>query len=384
MRIRRISSDDRADVRAFIDLPFHLYEDNPLWVPEMRADTRRALDPAVHPFYQDGDAAFFLAERQGEIVGRIGAIHNPRYNHHNHSHTGFFHYFECVDDYSVASGLFEASIAWLRDRGLTRLLGPKGLLQGDAAGMLVQGFEYAPAMGIAYNPPYYPHLLERLGFEKATDYLSGYLKRGYRLPERLHRIVDRVKERRGYRVQRFRTKDELRRWVPKIKAVYNQSFEAAFQGPIGFVPMTEREIEITAERLLSLARPEMIKLIMQQDELIGFLFAYPNIGPALRRAGGRMWPLGWIHLLREMRTTDRLDINGIGILPAHQGRGANAVLYVELEKTLQGTRFQHADVVQIREENLKSMGDMNALGVRWYKRHRLFRRELPAGEEESG
>jgi hypothetical protein len=383
MNILRLSVDRPSDVRAFIDLPHRLYADNPLWVPQMRAEVRTALNPDKHPFYQAGEAAFFLAEDDGEIVGRIGAIDNRRYNQHNQSHTGFFSYFECIDDQAVADGLFQATFSWLTGRGLTEILGPKGLLQGDGAGMLVEGFEHRPAMGIPYNHSYYPAMLAKLGFEKATDYMSGYLERGYQLPERVHKIVDRIKERRGYRVQRFRTKDELRQWVPKVKEVYNRSFGQAFEGPIGFTPMTEQEIETMADRLLSLARPDLIKLIMQGEELIGFLFAYPNIGPGLRRAGGKMWPFGWAYLLWEMRTTVWLDLNGIGILPAHQGRGANAVLYTELEKTVQGTRFQHADVVQIREENLKSMGDMNALGVQWYKRHRLYHRDLPASRERA-
>ncbi|MGA9531271.1 MAG: hypothetical protein WBR18_01010 [Anaerolineales bacterium] len=382
MRIRQLSADNPADVQAFVQLPYRLYADNPLWVPQMRADLRNALDPKTHPFYQAGEAAFFLAEDGGEVVGRIGAIDNLRYNQHNNSHTGFFSYFECVNDQSVAAALFEAAFSWLTDRGLTEILGPKGLLQGDGAGMLVEGFDHRPAMGIPYNQPYYPSMMEKLRFEKATDYMSGYLERGYQLPERVHQIVERIKERRGYRVQRFQTKDELRQWLPRVKKVYNQSFGQAFQGPIGFTPMTEQEIETMANRLLSLARPDLIKLILQGDELIGFLFAYPNIGPGLRRASGKMWPFGWLHLLWEMRTTVWLDINGIGILPAHQGRGANAVLYTELEETVQGTRFQHADVVQIREENLKSMGDMNALGVHWYKRHRLYRRDLPGSKEQ--
>lgn len=379
IKIRKIEFDNPSDVAAFIQLPHRLYADNPHWVPQMRADIRRALNPWEHPFYRAGEAAFFLAERDGEIVGRIGAVDNFRYNEHNQSRTGFFSFFESVNDPSVAEALFGACFRWLAERGLSEVLGPKGLLQGDGAGMLVEGFEHRPAMGIPYNHDYYPSLLEPLEFEKATDYFSGYLERGYALPPRVHRIVDRIKQRRGYHVKRFQSKDELREWVPKVKQVYNQSFGQAFEGPIGFTPMTEEEIEIMADRLLSLARPELIKLILQGDELIGFLFAYPNIGPGLRRAQGKMWPLGWLHLLWEMRTTDWLDINGIGILPEHQGRGANAVLYEELEKTVQGTRFKHADVVQIREENLKSMGDMNALGVRWYKRHRLYRRNLPEG-----
>ncbi len=376
MRIRQLDPAEGADVQAFIDLPFELYRAKPRWVPRMRDEMRLAFDRRRHPFYKAGRAAFFLAERDGRPVGRIAALNNSRYNQHNNSHTGFFHFFECANDPPAARGLFEAVASWLSSQSLEEIIGPKGMLQGEGAGLLVEGFDHRPAMGIPYNPPYYRELIEGNGFEKIIDFRSGHMTSDYRLPDRVHRVVARVKERRGYQVKGFASEKELRGWIPRIRQVYNRSFGQAFEGPLGFCPMTEEEMELMADRLLALVRPELIKLVLHGDELVGFLLAYPNVGPALRRSNGRLWPFGWLHLLWERRNTRWLDINGIGILPAHQGQGANAVLYAELEETVRSTRFEHADIVQIREENIKSMGDMRALGVRWYKRHRLYRRRL--------
>jgi hypothetical protein len=376
LHIHQVRPGDRAGVNDFIEFPHRLYSKDPNWVPAMRSDMERTLDPDQHPFYRSGQAAFFLAAREGEVLGRIAAIENQRYNQVNGTRTGFFTYFECVDDPGVSRALFEAAFSWMRRLHLELVIGPKGLLPGDGNGLLIRGFRHFPAMGIAYNPDYYQALVEAAGFHKATDYYSGYLTSSYRLPERFHRVVEQVKERHGYHVKRFRTKEELRRLVPELRDVYNASFRGSFSGPIGFVPLTDEEIQLIAKRLLSLAQPDLIKLVFQRDQLIGFLFAYPNIGRAIRRARGRVWPLGWLHMMMGLRTTRSLDVNGIGILPEHQGRGANGVLYVELEKTIKGTRFEHADMVQVREENMKSLAEAEALGVNWYKTHRLYRHEL--------
>ncbi len=374
--VRRLDLDNASDIDRFIRFPYRLYRHDPHWVPTMRGDMELALDPQRHPYYDHSEAAFFLAESGPDVLGRIAALNPARYNRHNRSRTGFFYYYEAVVDPVVTQELFAAVFDWLRERDLERVLGPKGLLQGEGAGLLIDGFDRRPAMGIPYNPDYYPRRLEELGFAKVTDYLSGHLDRTYQLPERLHRIAERVKTRRGYSVRGFEDKESLRAWIPRFQEVYNRAFRTAFGERVGFAPMTERETQVLADRLLSISHPNLIKLVMKDDEWVGFLIAYPNIGPAIRRAKGRLWPLGWLHILLELRRTRWLDINGIGILPEHQGMGANAILYTELERTLQNAQYEHADVVQIREENAKSMGDMRALGVTWYKRHRLYERSL--------
>lgn len=376
MKIRQVNLEDPAEVRAFIDLPYWIYRNNEHWVPNLRSEMKAVMDPSSYPFYNHGQAAFFLAEQAGHTVGRLCAIHNQRYNQHNQSSMGFFNYFECIDDEKAARALFDAAFDWMGQRGIKEVLGPKGLLQGDAAGLLVEGFNWRPAMGVAYNLPYYQQLIEAAGFEKATDYLSGFINDINVLPERMTKIAAWVKKRRGYRVRQFTSKEQLWEWVPRVKEVYNQSFAEAFPGPIKFTPLSDQEIQIIAQRLIALTEPDLVKLVLDGDQLVGFLFAYPNIGPGLRRAGGRMWPFGWLHILWERRRTRWLDANGSGVLPKYQGSGASVVLYAELAKAVRGTRFNHADAVQVREENLKSKRDAETLGVQWYKRHRLFYRSL--------
>lgn len=372
MRIRKLDTKRAQDVRQFIHFPFELYRGNPKWVPPLISDMKFVLNRDKHPFYRHSTADFFTAESKGQTLGRIAVVDNQNYNRYNHSKAAFFYYFEVVEDVVAARALLNTAFDWANKRGLDTIIGPKGLLQGDGLGLLVEGFEYLPAMGIAYNPPYYGPFVTDLGFEKLTDYLSGHLHRGFELPQRVFAIAERVKVQRGFWIKHFESKREMRQWVPRIRQVYNQAFVNV---PV-FCPITEEEVQVIADRIISLAPPQLIKLVMKGDELVGFLLAYPNISAALQKVKGKVWPLGWIHIQREFKRTKWLDVNGIGLLPQHQGVGANAVLYTALEESLREFDFEHANVVQISEHNMQSMGEMKALGVEWCKRHRLYRRAL--------
>jgi len=315
---------------------------------------------------------FFVAETNDQIQGRIAAIDNQRYKTYTKENTGFFYFFEVMEDISVARQLLNTVFDWAQKRGLDKIIGPKGLAQGDGLGILVEGLEYKPAIGIPYNPGYYNDYLTDSGFVKDVDYVSGYLHSDYEVPERITRIAERVKKNRGFWVKIFTSKDEMRGWIPKIREVYNR----AFLDVPTFAPITTDEVQLIANRILSIADPKLIKLIMKGEELIGFLFAYHNISEGIQKAKGKIFPFGWFHLMRTFKQTNWVDINGIGLLPDHQGVGATAVLYSELEKSIRAFPFETADVVQIAETNIKSFNEMNNLGVHWHKRHRIYKKVL--------
>lgn len=372
IQIRKIEDSTSLEAKQFIDLPFRLYKDHPYWVPPLKNDMRAVMDKENHPFYQHSRADFFLAAQDGDTLGRIAVVYNTKYNDFNDSQTAFFYYFDAVDDTEVAQILFQTASDWALKQGADTLYGPKGLLQGDGIGLLIEGFDHPPAMGIPYNAPYYQALVEDHGFQKSSDYLSGYLKTTTTLPDRVYRIAEKIKDRKDFRVKTYRRKEELLQMAPRIKAVYN----AAFAGGEGFRPITEEEMQVIAQQMLSIADPRLIKLVFKGQEIVGFLFAYPNIWRGLQKANGSLWPLGWFHIWRSMRTTERVDVNGIGILPRFQGFGATAVLYVELEKTIRDFNFKHAETVQVREDNVESMGEHKMLQVNWYKNHRVYEMSL--------
>ncbi|MBI3158998.1 MAG: hypothetical protein HYZ26_05310 [Chloroflexi bacterium] len=374
MRIRALDTANRRDVRRWVDFPYGLYRDIPQWVPPLRTEERANLDQARNPFYSHSTAGFFVAEADGRFLGRIAIMHNTRYVSRPGEKPALFGLFEVVEDIQVARGLFAAAFEWARARGLDTIVGPKGLVVAGAGGALVEGFEHRPALMIPYNPPYYGAFIEDSGFEKWHDSLSGYIGRGpaSAIPPRILEIAARVKERSGFWIKTFASINELWSWIPRISELQRVSF----QGGEDSYPMSDEEALAFAEGLKAIAEPRLVKVVMKGEEPIGFILAYPDVSAGLQKARGRLFPFGWWHILRDKKKTDWVNVNGVGILPQRQGRGANAVLYAELGVTLMQARFQHADTVQVGEDNFRSFSDNVSLGVKWYKRHRLYRRGL--------
>ena len=373
MQIRQIETTNKSDVQRFVRFPFDLYANTPQWVPPLLSDAASMLDRRRHPFFQHSSADFFIAESEGQVVGRVAVMDHRLYNEFHHSQTAFFGLFEVIEDRQISAALFAAVFDWARQRGLQRMIGPKGLLSSDATGVLVKGFEHRPALDIPYNLPYYDHLIRASGFEKDTDTFSGYLDRSHEMPPRLLELAEKVKTRRGFTIKTFSSKAEMRQVVSQVAKVQQEAF-AIFPT---YIPFTDQEVAKAADTLIAIADPRLIKLVMKEDNVIGFVFAYPDISAALQKCRGRLWPFGWLTILQERKRTRWVNINGIGLLPEYQGLGANVMLYMELVKTLLDSQFLYADIVQVDETNYKSRSDMEAMGVQWYKAHRNYKRHLP-------
>jgi len=368
MIVRQLNLNSRSDVNKFIQFPFDLYRGNSYWVPQMRSDTKAVLDRSSHPFYKHSDANFYIAENKGKVVGRLGVISNSRANSANNQNSAYFYFFDSVDDPTVSGALFDRSFEWAKARGHNKVYGPKGLLQGDGIGLLVDGFDYVPAVGIPYNHSYYDRLVKDAGFKKLYDYFSGYIDTTIGLSDKVKRVAEKVKERSGFWVRKFKTKDEILAVAPELRVVYNK----AFGGSEGFSPITENEIIVIAKRMLAIADPRLIKLVYKEDQIVGFLFSYPNICRGLQKTNGRMFPFGWYHIMREFKTTRYMDTNGIGILPEFQGLGPTAVIYTELEKTFREFDFDFVETVQTREDNVASLGESSHFSMDWVKTHRVY------------
>jgi hypothetical protein len=380
MNITQINLVNKKQVRDFLTLPPHIYADIPQWVPPLEMDDRIRLDSQRYPFYQHSQAGFFLAYEGARVVGRLAVLDNRLYNEYNHEETAFFYLFECENNPAASQGLFDSAFEWARSRGLTKIIGPKGFTVLDGFGLLVKGFEHRPAFGLPYNPPYYAELIEATGFQPERDALSGYLSTDIQFPERIHKLAERIALRRGLRVARFRTRNDLREFIPKLKELYN----SALRGTANNAPLTDAEVKMMANQLLWFADPRLLKIVYKvedprkgKEEPVGFLMAYPDISAALQRTKGKIFPFGWIPLLREFKRTDWLNINGAGLLPEYRGSGGTAILYSELFKSVMETgQFKHAEVIQIGMENENMLRDLGNFGVDFYKIHRTYTRTL--------
>jgi len=372
MKVIKVELANREWVKRFIAFPFELYRASPYWVPPLWNEMEKNLDPRRHPFYEHSQADFFLALEDGKVVGRIGVQENRRHNHFRKAKDAIFCFFDSIDDERVSQALFETIFDWAKQRGLGRVIGPKGLLGSQAGGVLVEGFERLPALSMPYNYPYYDRLIKAVGFEKDTDHLSGYVRADHQFPERISRIAAKVKEKRGFHVKNFTSKEEMKAWIPIVARVHAEAFAQNYS----FVPPTEKELEMIAHSIISIADPPLVKVVMKGEKVIGFLISYHDISRGLQKAKGRIFPIGWFWLWLEKRRTKWLNVNGAGLLPEYWGSGANVILYTELQKAVRQYPFEHVEVVQVDEKNLASKSDMEAIGVTWYKRHRNYWRML--------
>jgi hypothetical protein len=364
----------------FLDLPFQIYKNNPQWVPPLLKDERARFDIRNNPFYKHSEAEFFLALNRDKAIGRLVVINNHLYNEYNKENTAFFYLFECDDQLETASQLFQAAIVWAKSKGLNKILGPKGFTALDGFGLLVNGFDHRPAMGIPYNHPYYSDLLEAIGFTTASESVSGYLDANMKFPVRIHELSQRIQKRRGLSIVRFTKRKDLKTLIPQLKDLYN----GALKGTEGGTPLTDDDVKGLSAQLLWFADPALIKIVQKTDHLnpdykqmVGFLLAYPDISVSLQRNKGRLFPFGWLSILIDLKKTDWININGAGLIEEYQGLGGTALLFSEMEKSVhESGQFHHADIVQIGLENEKMKREMENFGIKFYKTHRVYQLAL--------
>jgi len=240
-------------------------------------------------------------------------------------------------------------------------------------GLLVKGFEHRPALGISYNPDYYASLLEEAGFTGTGDVVSGYLSPDFVLPDKVLKIAELVQQRRGLRIARYEKRSDLKQLIGPMKELYN----SALTGTTDNFPITDEEAQLMGNQLLMFADPRLIKIVMKDDEIVGFLFGYPDPSAAIQRCKGRLFPIGWLDILIELKRTKWINLNGAGLIEKYRGSGGTALLFAEMYKSVRASdHYQHIDVVQIGAENDKMQREIASMGIDFYKVHRMYRKTL--------
>ncbi len=375
LTIEKVDTDNKKQARRFVELPFSIYADCPQWVPPLNVDAYNQLNRKKHPFHEHSDMDFFLAVRDGRDVGRIASIENKPYNQYHNKRTANFFLFECEDDMEAATALFDAVAGWAKARGLNVVIGPKGMGPLDGYGVLVFGHEHRQTMTMLnYNHAYYQSLLETQGFAKEVDFVSCFLPADkFQMPERVGRIAERVMERGHLEIKTFKSKKELLGWASRIGKAYNDAFVNNWE----YYPLTQREIDFVVENIMTIADHRLIKIITHGDDVVGFLFAFHDVSAAMQRAKGKLFPFGLIDILLEIRRTNTVAVNGMGILPEYQGHGGNALLYYAMGNTLLNFKqFRHVEMTQVAETTEQMRADLKNLNGVEYKNNRVYRKEL--------
>lgn len=375
LTIEKVDTNNKSQVKRFVQFYYDLYKDCPEWVPPLFMDAYLPLNRKKHPFFEHSDADFFLAVRDGKVVGRICAGENKLFNEYHKTRKAQFYFFDTIDDLEVAKTLFDTAFDWARQRGLDTMIGPKGLSPFDGYGVLIEGFDHRQMMTMMnYNYDYYPRLVEALGFEKEVDFVSCYLPaEAFRIPERIERIAKWAMQRGNLWVKNFKSKKELVGWAQRIGRTYNKTFIKNWE----YYPFTQGDVDYAVQNVFMVADHRLIKLIMHGDDIVGFLFAFPDASAALQRARGRLFPFGIVDLLLEMKRTKTVSGNGMGVLPDFQGTGGNALLYYELGKTvLDIYDFKNVEMTQVAETTKQMRADLKNLNGVEYKNHRVYRKTI--------
>jgi hypothetical protein len=373
--IEKVDTKDSKQVKRFVELPHHLYADCAQWVPPLNIDAYNQLNRRKHPFHEHSDVDFFLAVRDGRDVGRIAAIENKPFNKYHNEKTADFYLFECENDPEAASALFNLVFDWAKARGLNKVIGPKGMGPLDGYGILVFGQEHRQTMTMLnYNHAYYQQLVEAQGFQKEVEFVSCYLPADqFKIPQRVERIAERVMQRGNLEVKKFKSKKELLLWADRIGLAYNNAFVHNWE----YYPLSQREIDFVVDNIMTIADYRLIKIIVHGEDVVGFLFAFHDVSAALQRARGKLLPFGLVDILLEMRRTNTVSVNGMGILPAHQGHGGNALLYYAMGKTLLDFgQFVHVEMTQVAETTEQMRADLKNLNGVEYKNNRVYYKYL--------
>lgn len=357
----------RADLRAFIDLPFRLYRDDALWVPPLKRDVAHMLSPK-HPFYQHAEMQLFLArDAAGHVVGRIAAIKNDAHTAQHHDRVGFFGFFETVRDPAVATALLDATAAWLRERGLTVMRGPASPSINDEFGLLVDGFEWPPVLMMPHNPSWYVELLEGYGFAKAKDLIAYRHLAEQGVPERVARIADVLARRHKIVVRRL-DMSQFQREVDRVRTLYNAAWEANW----GAVPMTDAEFADLAKQFKPVVVPDYVLFVEVDGELAGFTLALPDLNVVLKRLNGRLFPFGWAKALWYSRSVRRIRILTLGVLPQFRRTGAADLLYLALIRAGYARGITFGESGWVLEDNHLMRQAIEKAGGVGYKTYRVY------------
>jgi len=367
----------RSELKRFVKVPFRLHRESEQWVPPLIFERMQFLDRKKNPWFEHGEAEYFLAERDGEPVGRITAHIDHRWDEYQGGKDAMFGFFEAAEDPEVVRALLDAASEWALARGRERLLGPMDFTTNDEIGILIEGFERKPMILEPWHPPYYQRLIEAEGFGKAMDVLMwelrmGELKEGEKFDPSIHEAADKALRDEGIVIRNMRKRDmanEVRRFMD----VYNEAWGDNW----GFVPITDAEVEFQAKNLKQVLDEEWTFMAEKDGEVVGAALTLPDINRVMAGLNGRLLPFGWAKFLLGKRKIDRLRVFALGVKHDYRHTGVAAGLYLEhIKMAAKPDKIHWGEMGWILETNKPMNRAMEGMGGKVVKKYRLYERSL--------
>lgn len=372
----------KKEMRAFVRFNYELYKDSPYAVPDLLEDTLETLDSGSNPAFRFCEAAFFLARREGRIVGRVAAIINRRANERWNKQEVRFGWIDFIDDLEVSRALLDTVEQWGRKKGMARMVGPLGFTDLDPEGMLTEGFDQLSTLFTIYNYPYYPQHLAKLGLEREI----GWVEHKVFIPKGEHeannakyfRVAQIVQQRYGFRLRHFRSKKEIRKggYIQKVLGVINRAYANLY----GYSELDEQQMQWYADRFLTMLDRRFLSVVENAEgEIIGAGICMPSLSRAVQKAKAKLYPFGWWHIANELyfkRKHQILDMLLVGVLPEYQDKGANALFFADMIPQGIKCGYEWAESNPQLEDNLAIQMQLKNLDYCDHKRRAVFSKEL--------
>jgi hypothetical protein len=348
--IKRVATG--RDLRKFIAFPYDLYKGNKFWCPPMRMDERNTLSKKKNPAFDFCEAEYFLAYRGNELVGRIAGILNHKANERWNEKLVRFGWIDFIDDPAVSAALIDAVSEWGKGKGMEGIHGPLGFSDMDNEGMLIKGFEELATLASIYNYSYYPEHLAKMGFEKAADWVQYEFSIPQEIPDKVERLSKLVQEKYHLKVIKAKKAKDLLPYAGKMFVLLNKAFDELY----GFTSLSQKQMDMYVKTYFGFIRPEYVSFVVDEhDDMVGFGISMPSLTRALQKSNGRLFPFGFIYLLRAMKKNDTIDMYLNGVRPDFHGKGVNSLYYNEMHKAYIRNHITKAITNPQLEDNAKAL-----------------------------
>lgn len=377
MPVEIIKVTKKSELKRFIRFNYEFYKENPYSVPDLYDDMLNTFSPKRNAAFEFCEADYFLAVRDGKIVGRVAAIINHRANEAWNKKAVRFGWIDFIDDIEVSRALIDTVKEWGKEHGMTEIEGPLGFTDMDAEGMLVEGFDQLSTMATIYNYPYYPKHMERLGFEKGSDWVEMKIYIPDAIPEKHKRISELIARRYNLHTRKLTSKRKIKRSgvAHDIFRLINDAYAPLF----GYSRMTERQINQYVNMYVPVLDLRMVSIVENaENEIVAVGISMASLSEALQKAKGRLLPFGWCHLLKALflKRPKILDLLLVAVRPDYQGKGVNALLFTDLIPVYQKLGFEYAESNPELEQNDKVQSQWQYFKTEQHKRRRCYRDKI--------
>ncbi len=375
VEIKKVTT--KSELKRFIRFNYEFYKGNPYSVPDLYDDMLNTFSPKKNAAFEFCEADYFLALRDGKIVGRVAAIINRRANETWNRKTVRFGWIDFIDDMEVSTALIDTVKQWGKERGMIEIEGPLGFTDMDAEGMLVEGFDQLSTMATIYNYPYYPQHMERLGLSKSADWVEMKIYVPDAIPEKHRRISEIIAKRYNLHIRKLKSKKEVRQSgvAHDIFRLINDAYTPLF----GYSRMTERQIDQYVNMYVPVLDLRMVSIVEnEQNEIVAVGISMASLSRALQKAKGRLLPFGWYHLLKALmwKRPKVLDLLLVAVRPDYQGKGVNALLFTDLIPVYKELGFEYAESNPELEMNEKVQNQWQYFKTEQHKRRRCFKADI--------